>query len=945
VPRPSHRRPLIGRAGEFAVLEGLVRRVRRGGGLAVVEGDPGIGKTRLVEAALDVARDAELSVLAARARELESNWPFGPIVDLVGRERLERHLRTWDLGPDIEGERQFRVAETVLELLDELCTRGPVLVAVEDIQWADPSTIGVLARMAAGVERLPVALVVSARPAPRRSELERLLSLLVERGAERVQLGPLDGQSVEQLLGLLLDARPGDHLLRHVGRAAGNPLFVGELVDALAAAGAIVRSGGDAELASEDAAPTLPLTILHRLSFLEPELLDLLRLASVLGASFGAPDLSLLTGRPRSELVPSLLVAQRAGLLHDEGERLAFRHELVRDALYQDMPISVRRGLHSQLARALAQAGEAPERFAAHLLRGAQPGDERAVRAVVDAARDLVGRAPGAAVELYREALSLAADPTARRLELLPELAEALVAAGLLGEGEETCREALALGVDPYWAGRLRLQLMFLLLRQARAAQLVREGEAALATPGLEKRDRARLRALTSMAHVFRADVEPAMREAGAVLQTSDDGLARALATNTLAAEAHGRGAFTEAAELMAPIVRWVEQSGSRAAHDVRPHMMLSVMLILLDRFDDAHTTIQRARDASESLGIVLVLPALHFQLALLEFSRGRLDDALAELETRTQLVEESGVGWNLPAESLSALIALHRDDPLAAERHVTAAEAEAEAGAAPYGTDLMVIARSRLLAAGGDADAALEAVASTFEARAAAGLMGLLPLLGMELAHLAAGAGEQARARPVVRELARIAERNPGAASLEAYPLQARGLVDSDADAMLAALTLLRGTGRVLQAARAAEDAATVAGDARALLEEARSGYERCGATSDLARVDAALRRHGARRGVTGPRRRAAKGWEALTDTELKVVALVAERLTNPEIAARMFISRRTVQTHVSHALAKLGVSTRRELAAAAARHGGLRVRPNGVADAEPPNRLVEGC
>ena len=93
-------------------------------------------------------------------------------------------------------------------------------------------------------------------------------------------------------------------------------------------------------------------------------------------------------------------------------------------------------------------------------------------------------------------------------------------------------------------------------------------------------------------------------------------------------------------------------------------------------------------------------------------------------------------------------------------------------------------------------------------------------------------------------------------------------------------------------------------------------------------------MRERGARRGVGGPRRRPATGWDALTDTELKVVRLVAERLTNPEIAERMFISRRTVQTHVSHALAKAGVATRRELAAEAARHSGWQLRVEGAGE-----------
>jgi DNA-binding CsgD family transcriptional regulator len=119
---------------------------------------------------------------------------------------------------------------------------------------------------------------------------------------------------------------------------------------------------------------------------------------------------------------------------------------------------------------------------------------------------------------------------------------------------------------------------------------------------------------------------------------------------------------------------------------------------------------------------------------------------------------------------------------------------------------------------------------------------------------------------------------------------------------------------------------------------------YERSGATHDLARTEAALRGLGARRGVRGRRQRPSSGWEALTDTELKVVRLVAERLTNPEIAERLFISRRTVQTHVSHALAKLGVASRRELAAEAVRLAGWRIRVEGEGEqVQQPEPAVE--
>ena len=923
---------LVGRAPELEALGKLVRQMRRGGRLAVVEGEAGIGKTRVVEATVEAARESGITVLTSKAEELDGRRPYGAIVDCVGRERLEEHLGPWEPRPEVGGERQFRVAETVLETLDDLCARGPVLVAIEDLHWADAATPGALARVAGGIERLPAALLVSTRTQPRRPELERLLGVLANRGATRVRLGPLDEQACVALLQDLVGARPGAQLVAQAARAGGNPLFICELVGALLSDGAIVRADGTAELTSDDVTLPLPLTILHRLSYLEPELLDLLGLASVLGVRFAAADLALLAQRPVSDLVPTLRAARQSGVIGEHGDRLVFGHELVRDALYEDMPVSVRRGLHAELARALADAGEPAERVAEHVLRGAEPGDERAVGSVVAAARDLVVRSPSAAVDLYRHAIALSAAPDARREQLLPELAEALVAAGLLEEGEAACREALSLRLDGDWAGRLGLRLMFLLARRGRTAETVSSGEAALATADLHERDRVRVRALVAMARMFEGDVVPAVAEARAVVDASADELARALANNTLALAADARGAFADAAELMAPAVRWAEQSGSREAYDARPHMIQGLMLARLDRFADAQTTIQRGRRGAEALGIADALPVFHYQLAYVSLLRGRLEDALAELATRTQLAEDTHVGWNLSADSLYALIALHRDDLLAAERHVAAAEREAAAGAPPFGTDLMICARARLLEATGAAAAGLEALAGTFAAMAAAGAATFLPVLGPDLARLAARAGRPERAAGVVPELERIAALNPGTASLEAGPLQARGLLEPDADALLAAVELLRGTGRALETARAAEDAAAAGGPARELLDEAHETYDRCGAERDLARVEASLRAIGARRGVRGSRHRTETGWDALTDTEVKVVRLVAERLTNPEIAERMFISRRTVQTHVSHALAKLGVATRRELAAEAARSAGWRFRLEGV-------------
>lgn len=929
---------MVGRETEVTVLQELVRQVRRGGRIAVVEGEAGIGKSRLVSAALDAARAAGSAVLVSRAEELDLHRPFAAILDSgwdrldpAWRERIAGDIAAGGSGPDVDAERQFRVGEVVLELIEERCRQGSVTVAIEDLQWADRGTIGVIALLARSIDALPVALIVSVRPQPRSHELGALLGLLESRGARTVALGPLDEDGCAELVGRIVGARPGPHLLEQVEGAAGNPFFIEELMGVLQALGAIERRAGMAETAVAQSTPPLPITILHRLSFLPADELELLGLASVLGNSFSAGDLALLADRHVAQLVPALRSACRAGVLGEQGDRLAFRHALIRGALYEDMPLSVRRALHGAFARSLAQIGGPPERMTEHLLRAAAPGDARSRAALVSTARELVVRAPSAAVELLHRAIELSSDPRAARLELLAELAQALVSAGLLGEGEAACREAIERASDGETATRLRLLLVMLLTRRPRTATAVREAELGVAGTDTGTRESARLRGWLALARVLEGDADGAVRDAEALLSSAEDTVARLLAVDALALAAGVQGRFADAAGLIAESAAEVEAIGSREAYDTCPHMILGLQLARLDRLDDAYAAIQRGRRASEALGMIDTLASFHFELAAVELLRGRIDDALAELATHEEYAEQTGAGWSVPADSLRALIDLHRGELLAADEHVDAAERAAAAGAPRHRTDLMVLARARLLEATGLPQAALERVADAFGRAQAAGAVTYHPVLAPELARLAALSGMPDRAAATVPALEHLAKLNPGVSSLRAAALRARGWLEADASPLLSAVELLRGTGRVLETARVAEEAAAAVAAERKelaleLLYEARATYERSGATYDLGRVEAALRARGARTGARGPRGRPARGWDALTDSELRVVRLVSERLTNPEIAERLFISRRTVQSHVSHALSKLGVSSRRELAAEAAAHAGWR-------------------
>ncbi|HEV2071150.1 MAG TPA: LuxR C-terminal-related transcriptional regulator, partial [Acidimicrobiales bacterium] len=235
--------------------------------------------------------------------------------------------------------------------------------------------------------------------------------------------------------------------------------------------------------------------------------------------------------------------------------------------------------------------------------------------------------------------------------------------------------------------------------------------------------------------------------------------------------------------------------------------------------------------------------------------------------------------------------------------------------------------ARAAVEEAEGDTDAALATLTGAWDACTARGVVVEYPRLGPDLVRLLLMRGQRERACVVVGQVEDIAARME-TKSAEAAGLRCRGMLDADSHLLCEAVTILRGSPRPLERATACEEAASALSDAAqtmkrlAMLEEALGIYEELGATRDIARVEARLRSLGRRPSRRGWQQRQAKvGWEALTRTELDVVTLVGEGLTNREIAERLYISPRTVETHMTHVFAKLGLSSRIDLRAEVAR------------------------
>jgi DNA-binding CsgD family transcriptional regulator len=321
-------------------------------------------------------------------------------------------------------------------------------------------------------------------------------------------------------------------------------------------------------------------------------------------------------------------------------------------------------------------------------------------------------------------------------------------------------------------------------------------------------------------------------------------------------------------------------------------------------------------------------LPVYQVYLALEGFTAGDWDDALAEAQAGLELAEELGHGHaRVFGRVVRSLILVHRNDLPGAREAAEAAEAELAVTGPRYRSHRARWARALILEAEGKVSDAYAVLAGCWDWCARHGLALEYRVLGPDLIHLALASGDPQRARAVAAAVTGLAGRNQ-VPSLAAAALRCRGLAGDDPETLAAAVQAYQGGPRPLELAGACEDAGVAYarhGDpdrARPLLDQALSIYEQLDAGRDLARAEAVARGAGLRRGRRGPRGRPQFGWASLTPAEQAVASLVAEGLTNPQIGARLYISRRTVQTHLVHVFAKLDIASRAQLAAQVTRH-----------------------
>ena len=450
--RPPH---WVGREHELAVLRTAIDALGRGEGTVVwIEGEPGIGKSSLVAEALATAGQPGWDVGWAGADQLTARLPLRVMQDCLQvrpsspdprRAHAASLLRSRLLGPPADGDASVNGTEVLLTLADELCAAAPTVLVVDDLQWADEASLAVWHQLAASISQLRLLLIGTCRPTPRSPEVQQVRAGVVRRGGQVITLGPLAETDVAALVTAMVGVTPGDGLRQLTAQAAGNPLYVRELVDALLREQAVqIRPVAEVAPARELPA-SLAAVLSDRLSSVSAETAQLLRTAALLGGRFAVTDLAVVLRRPVSDLAASLQEAVAAGIVADSGPELAFRHPLIRQALHESMPESLRTALHAEAARELAAAG-ADALSVAQQLSGAgkpRPGDGWARDWLVQAAPALATRAPQLAVELLRRELEETQVGDAAWDILIVSLVRALLAAGRFEEA--VSRASLAL--------------------------------------------------------------------------------------------------------------------------------------------------------------------------------------------------------------------------------------------------------------------------------------------------------------------------------------------------------------------------------------------------------------------------------------------------------------------------------------------------------------------
>jgi DNA-binding CsgD family transcriptional regulator len=914
---------------------------QRAGKVLVIEGAAGMGKSRLLEEARARASDVGLRVLNARATGLEQGFPFGVVRQLFERPLLEADAGERDrwlagaaaLAADVltgaatladrapppgpsAGDSGYAWQHGLYWLASNLAADSPLALVIDDLQWCDAPSARALAFIARRLEGQPLALMLATRPLdPALTPVAAALA--AEPAAELLCPSALTEAAVSALIAARLsDASDARFARACLDVTGGNPFLVGELLEELAA-----RDIAPTAAAADDVGAVVPRgvanAVLLRLARLAPAAAALARALSVLGDGAQMGDAARLADLGVADLEAAMGALVSAGVA-ESGGTVRFTHPIMRAAIYRDLSPAERERLHHAAAAVLRERGAPAGRIAAQVMHTEPAGDRRAVALLRDAARDALalGDAAGAAALLTRALDEPPADGD--RAAVVLELGQAHARAGAR-EAIAPLSEIVERGNDAAAIAEAAIELSGMLFyagRTAEGAAILRRAQERLpeTEPARQQLEIALLGACyTSASARPEADATiAALRDPGgparSVLQ------ATTLATLAMEEIMHLRSAST-AIDLA--------ERAIAAGLPVEPHhgenwaILALVALTVADGLDAAERGSDEILAQARARGAALTVVAISGIRARIRVRRGDLAAAQADAQAAIELAPDLlGTEPLVLAVSSAVLAGLERDEtPDSLRRLIDGAGVRPDTEYLP--SSQLRYASGVLRAAAGNHEAAIEELCGcdhpAFGGENPA-LLAWRSAAALSLAEL----GRHGEARTLAADEVRRA-RSFGAPRAIGIALRAHALVGPPAERpnrLAEALAVLAPSPARLEHARVLVDlgamfrAAGQRSAAREPLLEGLTLAARCGARALERRARAELAAIGVR-----PRKTERAGADSLTPSERRVAELAATGGTNREIAQTLFVTEKTVETHLGRSFRKLDISSRRQL------------------------------